>query len=111
MIEMTLSIEIGKKMFKYINQHINRWKWFVSSQIRFKWRKIFMKATDILGKKVIDKNAFEIGKISDFDVDSENWAIAGIYISSGILGSDLRIPIEEVDKVGDYVTLKIEKHV
>ena len=68
-----------------------------------------MKATDVLGKKVIDKNAFEVGKVSDFDLDTEKWTIIGLYISSGILGSDVRIPIEDVEKVGDYVTLKIEK--
>jgi sporulation protein YlmC with PRC-barrel domain len=78
-------------------------------QMYTKRRKIFMKVTDVLGKKVIDKNAFEIGKISDLDLDTEKWAIAGIYISSGILGSDVRISIEDVEKVGDYVTLKIEK--
>ena len=70
-----------------------------------------MKATDVLGKKVIDKNAFEIGKVSDFDLDTANWTITGIYVSSGILGSDLSINIDEVDKIGDYVTLKIEKTV
>ncbi len=68
-----------------------------------------MKATDVLGKKVIDKNAFEVGKVSDLDLDAEKWAIEAIYISSGILGSDLRVPIEDVGKIGDYVTLKIEK--
>jgi Uncharacterized conserved protein len=68
-----------------------------------------MKATDVLGKKVIDKNAFEVGKVSDFDLDTEKWTIIGLYISSGILGSDVRVPIEDIEKVGDYVTLKIEK--
>lgn len=68
-----------------------------------------MKATDVLGKKVIDKNAFEVGKVSDLDLDAEKWTIEAIYISSGILGSDLRVPIEDVGKIGDYVTLKIEK--
>lgn len=68
-----------------------------------------MKATDVLGKKVIDINAFEVGKVSDFDLDTEKWTITGLYISSGILGSDVRIPIEDVEKVGDYITLKIEK--
>lgn len=70
-----------------------------------------MKATDILGKKVIDKNAFEIGKVSDFDLDTTKWTIETIHVSSGILGSDFEVAIEEVDKVGDYVTLKIEKKV
>ena len=68
-----------------------------------------MKTTDVLGKKVIDKNAFEVGKVSDLDLDTEKWTIEAIYISSGILGSDLRVPIEDVGKIGDYVTLKIEK--
>lgn len=70
-----------------------------------------MKATDVLGKKVIDKNAFEMGKVSDFDLEPGKWTITGIYISSGILGSDLRVSIEDVEKVGDYVTLKIEKKI
>jgi len=68
-----------------------------------------MKATEVLGKKVIDKNAFEVGKVSDLDLDAEKWTIEAIYISSGILGSDLRVSIEDVGKIGDYVTLKIEK--
>ncbi len=70
-----------------------------------------MKATEVLGKKVIDKNAMEIGKVSDLDLDAEKWIIEGIYISSGILGSDVRISIDDVAKIGDYVTLKIEKKV
>jgi sporulation protein YlmC with PRC-barrel domain len=70
---------------------------------------IVMKASEVLGKKVVDKNAFEIGKVSDFDLDIQNWDIAAIYISSGILGSDFRVAIEEVDKIGDIIVLKIEK--
>jgi sporulation protein YlmC with PRC-barrel domain len=68
-----------------------------------------MKASEILGKKVIDKNAFEIGKVSDFEIGMENWNLEGIYISSGILGSDLKVSIDDVDKIGDVVVLKIEK--
>ncbi len=68
-----------------------------------------MKATEIIGKKVIDKNAFEVGKVSDFDLNTEKWSIDGVYVSSGILGSDFRVSIEEVDKIGDFVVLKIEK--
>jgi sporulation protein YlmC with PRC-barrel domain len=71
--------------------------------------KNFMKATDILGKKVIDKNAFEIGKVADFDLDAATWTIEAIHVSSGILGSDFQVSIHEVDKIGDFVTLKIAK--
>ena len=68
-----------------------------------------MKTSEIIGKKVIDKNAFEVGKVHDFDVDTIGWKIEGIYVSSGILGSDFRVSIDEVSKVGDFVILTIEK--
>lgn len=68
-----------------------------------------MKTSEILGKKVIDKNAFEVGKVHDFDLNVAKWNIEGIYISSGILGSDFRVSIDEVDKIGDFLILKIEK--
>lgn len=68
-----------------------------------------MKASEVLGKKVVDKNAFEIGKVNDFDLDLQKWDVEAIYISSGILGSDFRVAIEDVDKIGDIVVLKIEK--
>ncbi len=67
-----------------------------------------MKTSDLIGKKVIDKNAFEVGKVNDFDLDTEKWQIEGIYVSSGILGSDSRVSIEDIVKVGDFVILKIE---
>ncbi|MGF7118442.1 PRC-barrel domain-containing protein [Methanobacterium oryzae] len=68
-----------------------------------------MKTSEIIGKKVIDKNAFEVGKVSDFDLDTNEWKIECIYVSSGILGSDFRVSIDEVSKVGDFVILNIEK--
>ncbi|MBI5680924.1 MAG: PRC-barrel domain-containing protein [Methanobacterium sp.] len=68
-----------------------------------------MKTSEILGKKVIDKNAYEVGKVHDFDLDTKKWSINGIYVSSGILGSDFRVSIDEVDKIGDFIILKIEK--
>lgn len=68
-----------------------------------------MKASEVLGKKVVDKNAFEIGKVNDFDLNLQKWDVEAIYISSGILGSDFRVAIEDVDKIGDIVVLKIEK--
>ncbi|MDI6724335.1 MAG: PRC-barrel domain-containing protein [Methanobacterium sp.] len=67
-----------------------------------------MKTSELMGKKVIDKNAFEIGKVNDIELDTEEWQVTGIFISSGILGSDTRVPVEDVAKVGDFVILKVE---
>jgi len=68
-----------------------------------------MKSSELVGKKVIDKDGFEAGKVSDLDLDMEKWNIEGIFISSGILGSDFRVSIEEIATVGDFVILNIEK--
>ena len=66
-----------------------------------------MKSSELIGKKVIDNNAFEVGKVNDFDLDTKKWDVEGIYVSSGILGSDFRVSIEDIEKVGDFVILKI----
>lgn len=68
-----------------------------------------MKSSEFNGKKVIDKDGFEVGKVSDLDLNMENWHVDGVYISSGILGSDFRVSIEEIATVGDFVILNIEK--
>ncbi len=68
-----------------------------------------MKSSEFIGKKVIDKDGFEVGKVNDIDLDMEKWHVNGVYISSGILGSDFSVSIEEIAKVGDFVILNIEK--
>lgn len=65
-----------------------------------------MKSSELMGKKVIDIDAFEVGKVHDLDLNTEKWDIEGIYVSSGILGSDFRVSIEDIAKVGDFVILK-----
>ncbi|MBR3214018.1 MAG: PRC-barrel domain-containing protein, partial [Methanosphaera sp.] len=44
-----------------------------------------MKCTEIIGKKVLDVNAYEIGKINDIELDFENSKITGVYLSSNEL--------------------------
>jgi len=67
-----------------------------------------MKSSEFMGKKVIDRDAFEVGKVSELDLNTEKWEVEGIYVSSGILGSDFRVSIEDIAKVGDFVILKID---
>lgn len=71
-----------------------------------------MKITKILGKKVLDCDANDIGKISDVDLDIIDNSIKSIFINSSELS--LRKVIYEVipsnvSQVGDYILLNISK--
>ena len=71
-----------------------------------------MKGSQIIGKKVIDVNAYEIGKISDVDLDFENATITKVYISSNELSikkHNYGIAPEAIKKIGDYVLINIGK--
>lgn len=71
-----------------------------------------MKVTDFLGKRVVDRKAVEIGKIADVIIEPLETSITGFIISTGEFGlrkKDLFITSQEIEEVGDYVLLKIEK--
>ncbi|MDP3066524.1 MAG: PRC-barrel domain-containing protein [Methanobacteriaceae archaeon] len=71
-----------------------------------------MKVSEFLGKKVLDKKAVEIGKVSDVDVDAIQGVMGTITISSGdfsLTKSEFEVTNQDIDQVGDYVLLKIEK--
>ncbi len=69
-----------------------------------------MKVTEFLGRKVLDKNAMEIGKVSDLEVDPEKGVINSIIISKGELSLKQKtfiVGMDRVEKVGDYVIISI----
>lgn len=69
-----------------------------------------MKVTEFLGRKVLDKNAMEIGKVSDLELDPEKGVVDSIIISKGELSLKQRtfiVGMDNVSRVGDYVVLKI----
>lgn len=71
-----------------------------------------MKVTEFLGTRVVDKKAMEIGKVSDVIIEPKNAEILGIQISTGEFGlrkTDLYITPSEIEDVGDYILLNIEK--
>ncbi|HNR26068.1 MAG TPA: PRC-barrel domain-containing protein [Methanobacteriaceae archaeon] len=71
-----------------------------------------MKVTELLGKKVLDKDAMGVGKISDMDIDAVEGTVSSITISSSdfsINRDDYEITNQDIDQVGDYVLLKIDK--
>ncbi|MBO7719089.1 MAG: PRC-barrel domain-containing protein [Methanosphaera sp.] len=71
-----------------------------------------MKSTQIIGKKVLDVNAHEIGKINDIELDVENSKIVSVYLSGNEITLKKRlyeICPENIRTVGDYVLLNVDK--
>ena len=71
-----------------------------------------MKTTKIIGKKVLDKTANEIGKVHDIDIDFKLNKINFITVNSGELSlrkNVYDIEPEKISQVGDYILLNIQK--
>lgn len=69
-----------------------------------------MKVTDFLGKKVLDKNAMEIGKVSDMEIDPLNGLIKTVTISKSDIALKQKIfivSVGDIDQVGDYMIVSI----
>ena len=70
-----------------------------------------MKIKELLGKTVLDKNAFEVGKVEDVDFDPESGTITGITLAlhKNIFSKDLSgILFEDVARIGEYIILNKE---
>ncbi|HNU35531.1 MAG TPA: PRC-barrel domain-containing protein [Methanomassiliicoccales archaeon] len=76
---------------------------------------------DLLSKSVLTSDAYDIGTVNDFQVSLEDWSVAmvGVNLNAqskkdlgikkiALTGVTLCIPIAQVDKVGDMVTLRID---
>ena len=71
-----------------------------------------MKVSEFLGKKVLDKNALELGKVSEMDIEPKQGLMESVIISTGeiaIRKNDLVVTSTDIAEVGDYVLLKIDK--
>lgn len=71
-----------------------------------------MQVSDFLGKKVLDKNAMEIGKVSDVDLMPKEGVINGITISTGelwIRNKSFEVKPENIAQIGDYVVLNLQE--
>lgn len=71
----------------------------------------FMKVSEFIGKKVLDKNAMEIGKVSDIDILPKEGLINSITVSTGDIwprNKNFEIKPEDINQIGDYLLLNIE---
>lgn len=70
-----------------------------------------MQVSEFLGKKVLDKNAMEIGKVTDIDLMPLEGKIASITVSTGdmwLRNKNFEIKPDEISRIGDYVILDLE---
>ncbi len=71
-----------------------------------------MKVSDFFGRRVLDKKANEIGKVADMVIKPKEGIITSIIISTsdfGLTRKDLEIETADIEEVGDYLLLNIEK--
>lgn len=67
-----------------------------------------MNIGDVIGSKVLDKNAFEVGTVSDFDFDPKEGTINSMVVSlsNGLFSKEeLEVKYSDVATIGGYVLL------
>ena len=70
-----------------------------------------MRAKQLFGITVLDKNVKEVGKIDDVEIDVETGKVTNLIISlkKGILSNDfIEVEFDNISTIGDYVLLSNE---
>ena len=71
-----------------------------------------MRAKQIFRTTVLDKNANEVGKVSDLEFDDETGKISTLTVSlrKNILenGNEIEIKYDDIATIGQYIILSIE---
>lgn len=70
-----------------------------------------MNIKEVLGSKVLDKNAYEVGTVSDFDFDQKEGTIKSMVVSlkKGVFSKEeLEVAFEDIETIGGYVILSKE---
>lgn len=64
-----------------------------------------MKVNDLIGKKALDKNVMEIGKISEISFDKNTYELSKIYVSTGnaISKKYFTLTADKIMAIGDFV--------
>lgn len=71
-----------------------------------------MKVSELMGRRVLDKNAMEIGKVSEIDLMPKEGVINTITISTGevwLRNKTFEIKPSNIQQVGDYLILNLEE--
>ena len=65
-----------------------------------------MKASNLSGLEIIDSDAKSVGSVNDMEIDVKSWTVTGLIIKTGLL-KKTSISIQDIDKIGDKVVLKV----
>ncbi len=71
-----------------------------------------MKVNELMGIRVLDKNAMEIGKVTDADLMPKEGIITSITVSTGemwLRNKTFEIKPENILQIGDYLLLNLEE--
>ncbi|MGB9980345.1 PRC-barrel domain-containing protein [Methanobacterium sp.] len=72
-----------------------------------------MKVSELMGRRVLDKNAMEIGKVAEVDLMPKEGIINTITISTGevwVRNKTFEIKPSDIQQVGDYIILNLEEY-
>ena len=67
-----------------------------------------MNTSELFGKEVMDVNINRIGKVSDIEFSTSTWKISRLIIKAG-LAKKHSVGVEDIDRIGDGITLNIEE--
>jgi len=67
-----------------------------------------MNVRDVIGKRVLDKNAISLGKVDDLDVNTSTWIVSHIVVKMGLI-KKASVAVDRIEKVGDEVFLNVAK--
>lgn len=67
-----------------------------------------MNVSDVIGKKVLDKDAISLGKVEDLDVNTSTWIVSHIVVKMGLIKKS-SVAVDKIEKVGDEVFLNVAK--
>jgi sporulation protein YlmC with PRC-barrel domain len=73
----------------------------LAGRVKMRWK-------ELSGKEVLDMNANNIGKLVDIDFDISNGLVDTVFVRSGLF-REKAVKLDQIDKVGDKITLKITK--
>ncbi|MBN1425605.1 PRC-barrel domain-containing protein [Candidatus Fermentibacteria bacterium] len=67
-----------------------------------------MNASEIMGKKVLDRDAMVVGKVADIDIDTSTWTVGYIVVKMGLF-KKVVVGLDKIDQFGDEVVLRVSK--
>jgi len=63
-----------------------------------------MNVSEAIGKRVMDREAIVVGKVTDIDINTSAWTVVSLVVKTG-LAKKLVVGVDKVAKIGDEIFL------